>query len=240
MGWGGSIPFRRRESMGCKGGWSGDAPTAWCPAYIRVINITRAKAHVHVANCVILSYLNSPLPPWYKRSHLPNPHRWFFCNIIFFHVSSRRPRESDPMTRAPPSRGRLSVANPPLQIGCYVTAPTIEDSKGTRNERRRENLTRKTRRDARETGRKHDERTHASRPPRRPHAAGGGGGGEKYAASLVTSMPAMLALDRVLRMPVMSAETARRLTSPEREGEIWERTPIWVPREPMLPKPQRA
>ena len=50
----------------------------------------------------------------------------------------------------------------------------------------------------------------------------------------------MFALVNVLMAPVMSAERASRDTSPERAGEICDRTPIWVPREPMLAKPQSA
>lgn len=57
---------------------------------------------------------------------------------------------------------------------------------------------------------------------------------------LVTTRPATLAEVRVARTPEIRAETARRATSPPRVGASWLRIPIWIPREPMLPKPQRA
>jgi hypothetical protein len=57
--------------------------------------------------------------------------------------------------------------------------------------------------------------------------------------SLITR-PATAAEVKVDRTPEMKAETASLLTSPPREGAIWVRMPIWIPREPMLPKPQIA
>jgi hypothetical protein len=53
------------------------------------------------------------------------------------------------------------------------------------------------------------------------------------------NIPAIAALLKVLRMPVISALTAREATSPVLFGAICESTPIWVPSEPMLPKPHR-
>lgn len=53
----------------------------------------------------------------------------------------------------------------------------------------------------------------------------------------VTSKPATAAEERVDTTPEKRAERATRETSPARLGAIWERTPIWVPREPRLPKP---
>jgi hypothetical protein len=53
------------------------------------------------------------------------------------------------------------------------------------------------------------------------------------------NIPAIAALLSVLRMPVMSALTASPATSPVLPGAICESTPIWVPSEPMLPKPHR-
>jgi predicted transcriptional regulator len=50
----------------------------------------------------------------------------------------------------------------------------------------------------------------------------------------------MLALVNVLSAPAISADTAKRLTSPVRLGEIWDRTPIWIPNDPILAKPQSA
>ena len=61
-----------------------------------------------------------------------------------------------------------------------------------------------------------------------------------YAVWSVTSKPAMLALVKVLKAPAMSAESAKRLTSPAREGAIWDKTPICVPKDPMFAKPHRA
>ena len=61
-----------------------------------------------------------------------------------------------------------------------------------------------------------------------------------YAAWSVTSKPAILALVRVLNAPEINAEMASLLTSPLRLGAIWESTPICVPNEPMLAKPQSA
>lgn len=56
----------------------------------------------------------------------------------------------------------------------------------------------------------------------------------------VTNKPAMLALLKVLRAPVNMALIATRDTSPLRCGASWDKTPIWLPREPMLAKPHRA
>lgn len=53
----------------------------------------------------------------------------------------------------------------------------------------------------------------------------------------VNSMPATLAEVSVAKTPENRADSATRETSPARPGAIWDRTPIWVPREPMLPKP---
>ncbi len=54
---------------------------------------------------------------------------------------------------------------------------------------------------------------------------------------LVTNMPAIEAEVRVESTPENRADRATLETSPAREGAICERTPIWVPREPKLPKP---
>lgn len=56
----------------------------------------------------------------------------------------------------------------------------------------------------------------------------------------VNSMPAMLADVRVDKTPQKKAEKETLTTSPERLGAIWERIPIWTPREPMLPNPYRT
>jgi len=53
----------------------------------------------------------------------------------------------------------------------------------------------------------------------------------------VISIPATLADVSVAKTPENKAETASFETSPARPGEICERTPIWVPREPIFPKP---
>lgn len=50
----------------------------------------------------------------------------------------------------------------------------------------------------------------------------------------------MLALDKVEMAPVISAEKATRDTSAALLGDIWDKTPICVPREPMLAKPHSA
>lgn len=50
----------------------------------------------------------------------------------------------------------------------------------------------------------------------------------------------MVALVKVLIAPVSMALTATRETSALRPGESCASTPIWLPREPMLAKPQRA
>jgi hypothetical protein len=59
------------------------------------------------------------------------------------------------------------------------------------------------------------------------------------AAWFCTTNPATLALLNVLNMPVISADTASRDTSPPLLGAIWLSTAICVPSEPMLPKPHR-
>lgn len=51
------------------------------------------------------------------------------------------------------------------------------------------------------------------------------------------SMPATDAEVRVQSTPEMNAEMETLTTSPERLGEICDKTPIWIPREPILPKP---
>lgn len=51
------------------------------------------------------------------------------------------------------------------------------------------------------------------------------------------NIPAILADVRVEMMPDTSADMATLETSPERLGAIWDKTPICVPREPILPKP---
>ena len=56
----------------------------------------------------------------------------------------------------------------------------------------------------------------------------------------VTTKPATDAELRVDSTPEMKAETASLLTSPPRPGASCDRIPIWIPREPMLPKPHRA
>jgi hypothetical protein len=40
--------------------------------------------------------------------------------------------------------------------------------------------------------------------------------------------------------PVISADTATRETSADLPGEIWDNTPICVPKDPMFAKPQSA
>ncbi len=50
----------------------------------------------------------------------------------------------------------------------------------------------------------------------------------------------MLAELKVEIAPVMSADTATRETSADLLGEIWDNTPIWVPRDPIFAKPHRA
>jgi len=64
--------------------------------------------------------------------------------------------------------------------------------------------------------------------------------GVVYCPSFVISSPAIAALDRVLSAPVSMALMATRETSALRPGAICAKTPIWLPREPMLAKPQRA
>jgi hypothetical protein len=63
---------------------------------------------------------------------------------------------------------------------------------------------------------------------------------DSYAIASVNNMPAMLADVRVHKTPHTKAEMETFTTSPERLGEICESTPIWIPSEPMLPKPQQA
>jgi hypothetical protein len=58
--------------------------------------------------------------------------------------------------------------------------------------------------------------------------------------SSVTTNPATEADVSVAKTPEISAETANLLTSPPRPGAICDRIPIWIPREPMLPKPHSA
>lgn len=53
----------------------------------------------------------------------------------------------------------------------------------------------------------------------------------------VTTRPATAADERVEMTPEKSADKATFETSPDRFGAICESTPIWVPREPRLPKP---
>ena len=53
----------------------------------------------------------------------------------------------------------------------------------------------------------------------------------------VYSMPATAAELSVAMIPEIRAETATRDTSAERPGATWDRTPIWLPRDPILPKP---
>lgn len=62
----------------------------------------------------------------------------------------------------------------------------------------------------------------------------------KYCFSSVISNPAIVALVNVLIAPVSIALTATRDTSALRPGEICASTPIWLPREPIFAKPQRA
>ena len=56
----------------------------------------------------------------------------------------------------------------------------------------------------------------------------------------VTTRPATDAEVRVEIAPEMRAEMASLETSPPRPGATCESTPIWVPTEPKLAKPQRA
>ena len=63
---------------------------------------------------------------------------------------------------------------------------------------------------------------------------------EMYCCSSVINSPAIAALVKVLIAPVNMALIATRETSPARDGAIWASTPIWLPSEPMLAKPQRA
>lgn len=61
-----------------------------------------------------------------------------------------------------------------------------------------------------------------------------------YCASSVINNPAIAALVNVLTAPVSIALNATREISPARDGASCASTPIWLPREPMLAKPQRA
>ena len=63
---------------------------------------------------------------------------------------------------------------------------------------------------------------------------------EKSVLWFWTTRPAMDAEESVAKMPVNKADMATRDTSPLRPGEISDRTPIWVPRDPKLPKPHTA
>ncbi len=53
-------------------------------------------------------------------------------------------------------------------------------------------------------------------------------------------MPAMLAEVSVLMIPEIKALSATLAMRPPCPGASCERTPIWMPTEPMLPQPQRA
>jgi hypothetical protein len=61
-----------------------------------------------------------------------------------------------------------------------------------------------------------------------------------YSIPSINNMPAMLAEVKVDKTPQRKAEIETLTTSPERLGEICESTPIWIPSEPMLPKPCSA
>jgi hypothetical protein len=61
-----------------------------------------------------------------------------------------------------------------------------------------------------------------------------------YSIPSINNMPAMLAEVKVDKTPQKKAEIETLTTSPERLGEICESTPIWIPSEPMLPKPCSA
>ena len=56
----------------------------------------------------------------------------------------------------------------------------------------------------------------------------------------VMTKPATEADVNVAKTPETRAEKARPETSPPLEGASWLRMPIWIPSEPMLPKPQSA
>jgi len=58
--------------------------------------------------------------------------------------------------------------------------------------------------------------------------------------SFCTNSPAILALDKVEMAPVMSAEKATRETSADLPGEIWDKTPICVPSDPIFANPHSA
>ena len=58
--------------------------------------------------------------------------------------------------------------------------------------------------------------------------------------SFCTNKPAMLALERVEIAPVISADTATRETSADLLGEICDKTPICVPKDPIFAKPHSA
>jgi len=53
-------------------------------------------------------------------------------------------------------------------------------------------------------------------------------------------MPAIDALVNVEMTPEINADNATLATRPLRLGASWESTPIWMPTEEMLPKPQTA
>lgn len=52
--------------------------------------------------------------------------------------------------------------------------------------------------------------------------------------------PAIEAEVKVAKTPEIRAETASLAISPPRFGANWERIPIWIPSEPIFPKPQHA
>lgn len=61
-----------------------------------------------------------------------------------------------------------------------------------------------------------------------------------YFDASTISMPAIAALVSVEMTPEINAESATFATRPARSGASWESTPIWMPTEEMLPKPQTA
>jgi hypothetical protein len=56
----------------------------------------------------------------------------------------------------------------------------------------------------------------------------------------VTNIPAMLAEVKVAITPEIKAEKATLATRPALPGASVESTPIWIPTEEILPKPQTA
>ena len=56
----------------------------------------------------------------------------------------------------------------------------------------------------------------------------------------VTTNPATEALVKVDITPEIRAEMASLETSPALEGASCPKIPIWIPKEPMFPKPQTA